>query len=101
MASGRASSSGQLDPFPPSRTMAIELGIPAVGGLAYFAVAGQTVSFVVCALGGYAVLMALVQVRLIPVYRRLSFTPGSWSFTFAYAAGRSRRSWPGTSIIAE
>ncbi len=30
--------------------------------------------------------MALVQVRLIPVYRRLSFTPGFWSFTFAYAA---------------
>jgi tellurite resistance protein len=67
-------------------TMAIELGIPAVAGPAYFAVAGQTVSFIACALGGYAVLMALVQVRLIPVYRRLSFTPGFWSFTFAYAA---------------
>jgi tellurite resistance protein len=67
-------------------TMAIELGIPAVAGPAYFAVAGQTVSFMACALGGYAVLMALVQVRLIPVYRRLSFTAGFWSFTFAYAA---------------
>jgi tellurite resistance protein len=67
-------------------TMAIELGIPAVAGLAYFAVAGQTVSLVARVLGGYAVLMALVQVRLIPVYRRLSFTPGSWSFAFAYAA---------------
>jgi tellurite resistance protein len=67
-------------------TLAIELGIPAVAGLAYFAVAGRTVSFVACALGGYTVLMALVQVRLIPVYHRLSFTPGAWSFTFAYAA---------------
>jgi tellurite resistance protein len=67
-------------------TMAIELGIPAVAGSAYFAVAGQTVSFAACVLGGYAVLMALVQVRLIPVYCRLSFTPGAWSFTFAYAA---------------
>ncbi len=67
-------------------TMAIELGIPAVAGSAYFAVAGRTVSLVACALGGYAVLMALVQVRLIPVYRRLSVTPGSWAFTFAYAA---------------
>ena len=67
-------------------TMAIELGIPAVAGLAYFAVAGRTVSFVACALGGYAVLMAVVQVRLIPVYCRLSFTPGAWSFAFAYAA---------------
>ena len=67
-------------------TMAIELGIPAVAGLAYFAVAGRTVSFVACVLGGYAVLMALVQVRLVAVYRRLSVTPGSWAFTFAYAA---------------
>jgi tellurite resistance protein len=67
-------------------TMAIELGIPAVAGTAYFAVAGRTVSFMACALGGYAVLMALVQVRLIPVYRRLSFTAGFWSFTFSYAA---------------
>jgi tellurite resistance protein TehA-like permease len=58
-------------------TMAIELGIPAVAGPAYFAVAGRTVTFMACALGGYAVLMALVQVRLIPVYRRLSFTPDS------------------------
>ena len=30
--------------------------------------------------------MALAQVRLIPVYRRLSVTPGSWAFTFAYTA---------------
>jgi len=67
-------------------TMAIELGIPAVAGLAYFAVAGRAVSLVACALGGYTILMAVVQVRLIPVYRRLSFTPGSWSFAFAYAA---------------
>ena len=42
-------------------------------------------NLVACALGGYAVLMAVVQVRLIPLYRRLSFTPGSWSFIFAYA----------------
>ena len=67
-------------------TMAIELGVPAVAGSAYFALAGRTVSFVACALGGYAVLMALVQVRLIPVYCRLPFTPGAWSFAFAYAA---------------
>jgi tellurite resistance protein len=73
-------------PAPLVPTMAIELGIPAVAGSAYFAVAGRTVSFVACMLGGYAVLMALVQVRLVPVYRRLSVTPGSWAFTFAYAA---------------
>ena len=70
-------------------TMAIELGIPAVAGPAYFAVAGQAVSFTACAIGGYAVLMALVQVRLVPLYRGLSFTPGFWSFAFAYAAAAS------------
>jgi tellurite resistance protein len=67
-------------------TMAIELGIPAVAGIAYFALAGRTVSFAACALGGYAVLMALVQVRLIGIYRRLPFTPGFWAFSFAYSA---------------
>jgi tellurite resistance protein len=67
-------------------TMAIELGVSAVAGSAYFAVAGPAVNLVACALGGYAVLMALIQVRLIPVYRRLSFTPAAWSFAFSYAA---------------
>jgi tellurite resistance protein len=37
-------------------------------------------------LGGYAVLMALVQLRFLPVYRRLHFSPGFWAFTFSYAA---------------
>jgi tellurite resistance protein len=73
-------------PGPLVPTMAIELGVSAVAGSAYFAVAGPAVNLVACALGGYAVLMALIQVRLIPVYRRLTFTPGAWSFVFAYAA---------------
>ena len=33
-------------------TMAIELGVATVAGSAYFAVAGRTVSFLACALGG-------------------------------------------------
>jgi tellurite resistance protein len=37
-------------------------------------------------LGGYAVLMALVQLRLLPIYRQLHFSPGFWAFTFSYAA---------------
>jgi len=67
-------------------TMAIELGVPAVAGSAYFALAGRTVSLMACVLAGYAILMAVAQVRLIPVYRRLSFTPGAWTFVFSYAA---------------
>jgi tellurite resistance protein len=30
--------------------------------------------------------MALVQLRFLPRYIRLSFSPGFWAFTFAYAA---------------
>lgn len=37
-------------------------------------------------LGGYAVLMALVQLRFLPFYRQLHFSPGFWAFTFSYAA---------------
>jgi tellurite resistance protein len=32
------------------------------------------------------VLAIVVQLRLIPVYWRLSFSPASWSFAFPYAA---------------
>jgi len=73
-------------PSPLVPTMAIELGIAAIAGTAYFAVAGQAVSLMACVLGGYTVLMALAQVRLIPVYRRLPFTPGAWVFAFSYSA---------------
>jgi tellurite resistance protein len=31
------------------------------------------------------VLMALVQVRLLPRYLKLRFSPGFWAFTFSYA----------------
>jgi tellurite resistance protein TehA-like permease len=37
-------------------------------------------------LAGYAGLMVLVQLRLLPVYLRLRFGVGSWSFTFSWCA---------------
>jgi tellurite resistance protein len=55
--------------------------------VAYFALTGGTVNFAAAALGGYAVLMAVVQLRFVPLYARLRFSPGFWSFTFSYAAG--------------
>jgi tellurite resistance protein len=73
-------------PSPLVPTMAIELGIAAIAGTAYFAVTGQAVSLMACVLGGYTVLMAVAQVWLIPVYRRLPFTPGAWVFAFSYSA---------------
>jgi len=67
-------------------TLAIELAPPVVAGVAYFALTGGAVNTVSRVLGGYAVVMALVQLRLVPTYCRLSFSPGFWAFTFSYAA---------------
>jgi tellurite resistance protein len=67
-------------------TLAVEMAPPMVAGLAWFGVAGSKIDFVAAAFGGYAVLMVLVQLRLIPLYVRLKFTAGFWAFTFTSAA---------------
>jgi tellurite resistance protein len=65
---------------------AIELAPAALAGVAWFALAGgRGITVIASAIGGYLVLMALVQLRLIPVYRKLRFSPGFWAFTFSYA----------------
>ncbi|MDR0341816.1 MAG: hypothetical protein LBI49_01660 [Nocardiopsaceae bacterium] len=74
-------------PPPLVPTLAIEFAPPAVAGVAYFALTGGTVNFAAAALGGFAVFMALTQVRFVPLYARLRFSLGFWSFTFAYASG--------------
>jgi tellurite resistance protein len=66
-------------------TMAIELAPPVLAGVAWFALGGPRTNMTAYAIAGYAVLMALVQVRLIPVYRAIRFGPGFWAFTFSYA----------------
>jgi tellurite resistance protein len=63
-------------PAPPAAlfpTMAIATAPPAVAGLAWFALDGRTVNVTACVLGGYAILMVLAQLRLIPLYIRLFF----------------------------
>jgi tellurite resistance protein len=74
--------------LPPSMlpTMAIEVAPPVVAGVAYSAISGGAANPVAYALGGYAVLMIVVQLRLLPLYSKLRFTPGFWAFTFAYSA---------------
>jgi len=67
-------------------TLAIELAPPAVAGAAYFALTGGAMNFTARALGGFCVLMALMQLRFIPLYASLRFSPGFWAFAFAYAA---------------
>jgi tellurite resistance protein len=69
--------------------MAIEMAPPAVAGLAYFALSGGALDPFSYGLAGFAVLMAVVQLRLIPVYAKLKFSPGFWAFTFSYAAAAS------------
>jgi tellurite resistance protein len=73
-------------PAPLLPTMAIEVAPPAVAGNAYFALHGLHADTFAYGLAGYAFLMVLVQLRLISLYRQLSFSPGFWAFTFSYSA---------------
>ena len=67
-------------------TLAIIIVPPVIAGNAYFVLTGGRMDMVAYVLAGYTVLMALVQVRLVPLYLKLTFSPGWWAFTFAYAA---------------
>jgi tellurite resistance protein len=73
-------------PVPLTPTLAIEVAPPALAGLAYLAITNGRVDAVALAFGGFTALAAIIQLRLIPVYRRLSFGPAFWSFAFPYAA---------------
>ena len=71
---------------PLTPTLAIEVAPPALAGLAYLAITRGRVDAVALALGGFTALAVVVQLRLIPVYRRLPFGPAFWSFAFPYSA---------------
>ncbi|WP_432991633.1 hypothetical protein [Dactylosporangium sp. CA-233914] len=73
-------------PAPLRPTLAIEAAPPALAGLAYLAITHGRADAVTFALGGYTLLAVMVQVRLIGLYRKLSFTLGFWAFAFPYAA---------------
>jgi tellurite resistance protein len=63
-------------------TMAIELAPAAVAGNAYFLIHPGSPDQLLLGLSGYAALMVIAQIRLLPLYRTLSFSPSFWSFTF-------------------
>lgn len=67
-------------------TLAVEIAPPVVAGLAYFAISGGKIDAFAIALAGCAVFMGLVQLRLVPLYLRLHFSPATWVFAFSYAA---------------
>jgi tellurite resistance protein len=77
-----------VPPLPPPLlpTIAIELAPPVVAGSSWFAINGGKVDTTAAVLAGLSVLMLLVQVRLIPLYRRAEFGPGFWAFSFPFAA---------------
>ena len=73
-------------PVPLRSTLAIEMAPPVIAGIAWFELNGGQVDLVAYFLAGYALLMAVVQVRLFPLYRRIPFGPPWWAFSFPYAA---------------
>lgn len=75
-----------LPPTPLIPTLAIELAPPVVAGNAWFAINGNRPDTVAYVLAGYAVLMVLVQLRLVQLYVRVPFVAGVWAFGFSYAA---------------
>ncbi|MBF4571890.1 hypothetical protein ITJ64_05115 [Herbiconiux sp. VKM Ac-1786] len=72
-------------PTPLVPTLAIFVAPPAVAGTAWYSIVGATDPIAV-GLAGLTILMLLVQLSLIPFYRRLPFSLGFWSFTFPFAA---------------
>jgi tellurite resistance protein len=73
-------------PDPLTPTLGILLAPPAVAGAAWFAMNGVHDDIVSVSLLGILALMFVMQLFLIPVYRRLPFTLGFWSFTFPAAS---------------
>ncbi|MEL4317480.1 transporter [Leifsonia sp. YIM 134122] len=73
-------------PDPLTPTLAILLAPPAVAGAAWFAMNGAHEDVVSVSLLGLLALMAVLQLFLIRIYRRLPFSLGWWSFTFPAAS---------------
>jgi tellurite resistance protein len=67
-------------------TLGIQLAPPAVGAVAAFVVLGEAGRPLVAAMTGYALLQALVLLRLLPWIRRQPFVAGYWGFAFGATA---------------
>jgi tellurite resistance protein len=75
-------------------TIAIEVAPPALASSAWFSLNGGRLDPVAAGLLGYGLVMLLAQLRLLPTYRKLTFTAGFWAFTLPVAAvGTSTLQW--------
>jgi tellurite resistance protein len=73
-------------PPPLVPTIAIDLAPSVVAGNSWFVINGGKVDTAEAILAGLSVVMVLIQLRLIPLYRRAEFGPGFWAFSFPSAA---------------
>lgn len=72
---------------PPLRpTLGIQLAPPAVGALAYIGVTQGPADILVHAMLGYAILQALIMIRLLPWITKEAFSPAYWAFSFGATA---------------
>ncbi|MFF0290771.1 hypothetical protein [Streptomyces sp. NPDC005262] len=67
-------------------TLAIEVVPASMASVACFALNHDRIDRLSAVLAGYCLLMILAQVRLLPLFLRLRFTPGFWAFTFSWMA---------------
>lgn len=75
---------GLPDPLVP--TIAILLAPPGVAGLAWFDLSGEHLNVGAAIIAALGVLLLVVQLALVPRYRKLAFSLGFWSFSFPTAA---------------
>jgi len=75
-------------PVPPAvrPTLGVQLAPPAVGAVAYLSVGGGAPDLFAHALVGYALLQAILSIRLIHWLLKSEPTPAWWSFSFGAAA---------------
>jgi tellurite resistance protein len=78
--------SGPIMPPPLRPTLGIQLAPPSVGSLAYVSVGSGNSDLLSHALLGYALLQALLLIRLTPWFRAQPFAPSYWAFSFSAAA---------------
>jgi tellurite resistance protein len=67
-------------------TMAIEVAPASVASIAYLGLNGGHLDVFAAVLAGYGLLMVTAQISLLPRYLRLTFSLGTWAFTFSWTA---------------
>jgi tellurite resistance protein len=73
--------------LPPLRpAMGLQFAAPALAAVAYLSVGGGTPDILAYALIGYALLQALILIRLLPWLMQAELSPAWWSFSFGSAS---------------